>query len=627
LNEAPGDTYRRLEAENGRQLAHARRLSDRLVTSRVSVFVLAGAAMVLGDVLDGVTARVSLSAGLLLGGVFLVLVVVHRRVRAGERRHVVMSALAREGLHRLGREWDALPRWPETPPGAGESDHPYAGDLDLFGRASLAALCGPVTTAPGRRTLAAWLLGPAASDEVLQRQAAVRELAPALKARLAFAAVAGRTDPPTHAATEALLGWAEEPPRLLSVRWLAWASWLLPAALAVFAWLHLSGATGAFWLVPFALQLWILRSFGRAVAADFGRAEGAAASLATYAEQIRLVSAWPVEAPRLVALRALLEGEGESAADRLERLGKVIEWVESRRNPVYQLGGLLLLLDLHVHRALERWKVESGAHMRGWLAALGETEALSALACLAYDHPDWRFPAPAPAGEPIVTARALGHPLLLPDVAVRNDVQVGPPGTFLLVTGSNMSGKSTLLRALGSNCVLAGAGAPVCAESLRLPDVLLHTSIRVQDSLEQGISLFMAELLSLSRVVQAARAAKAQGRTVLYLLDEVLQGTNSGDRRVAARTVLRHLLDAGAIGAVTTHDLSLAAAPELEARAVPVHFSETALRAPDGRPRLSFDYRLKPGLATTRNALLLLEMVGLGAAEEDAATAEAQRDG
>jgi DNA mismatch repair ATPase MutS len=163
--------------------------------------------------------------------------------------------------------------------------------------------------------------------------------------------------------------------------------------------------------------------------------------------------------------------------------------------------------------------------------------------------------------------------------------------------------------------VLGAAGAPVCARALALPDVRLHTSIRVEDSLERGVSLFMAELLSLARIVQSARDAQARGGTVLYLLDEVLQGTNSGDRRVAARTVLRHLLDAGAIGAVTSHDLSLAAAPDLEARALPVHFSETALSTPEGA-RLSFDYRLKPGLATTRNALVLLEMVGLGPVEE-----------
>jgi DNA mismatch repair ATPase MutS len=348
---------------------------------------------------------------------------------------------------------------------------------------------------------------------------------------------------------------------------------------------------------------------------DFARAEGAALSLGVYAEQIASVRAWSVESPRLRALLAGLEHEGVSSDERLHRLGKLVDFAESRRNPVHQAASLLLLLDFHVHHALERWKAASGQRLRGWLAALGEIEALAALASLSHDHPDWCFPTPAARVQ--LDARGLGHPLLRPAAAVRNDVQVGPAGTFLLVTGSNMSGKSTLLRAIALNCVLGGAGAPACARELVLPDVRLHTSIRVQDSLEQGVSLFMAELLALARIVRAARAAAEQGGTVLYLLDEVLQGTNSGDRRIAARTVLRHLLDAGAIGAATTHDLSLASAPDLEARAQVVHFSETALPDPGG-PRLSFDYRLQPGLATSRNALLLLEMVGLGPVEEPA---------
>jgi hypothetical protein len=613
LSEEPKAAYQHREAEQQRELARARRSSDRLSSARVVVFLLAVVALVLWDVLEGAPARASLALALALGAAFLVLVVLHGRVRAAERRHAVLLSLVQGGLHRLARAWDELPAW--TPPAApaAEPEHAYAPDLDLFGRASLAALCGPVTTAPGRSVLAAWFLAPAGADEILARQAAVRELAPALDARLALAAVAGRREPATQEATERLMRWAEEAPRLLHARWLAWVRWTLPALLGAFAFLHLSGAAGPLWLLPLALQLMVLRRFGGVVREDLARAEGAASPLGVYAEQIASVRAWAVESSRLRALFASLEHEGESSHQRLRRLARLVDFAESRRNPVHQVAALLLLLDFHVHHALERWKAASGGRLRGWLGALGELEALAALASLAHDHPDWCFPTPATRAQ--LSAEALGHPLLGPETAVRNDVQVGPPGTFLLVTGSNMSGKSTLLRAVALNCVLGGAGGPVCARALSLPDVRLHTSIRVQDSLEQGVSLFMAELLALARIVRAARAAGEQGGTVLYLLDEVLQGTNSGDRRVAARTVLRHLLDAGAIGAVTTHDLSLAAAPDLEARAHAVHFSETALAGARG-PRLSFDYRLKPGLATSRNALLLLDMVGLGPVEE-----------
>jgi DNA mismatch repair ATPase MutS len=197
---------------------------------------------------------------------------------------------------------------------------------------------------------------------------------------------------------------------------------------------------------------------------------------------------------------------------------------------------------------------------------------------------------------------------------VSNDVDVGPPGTFVLVTGSNMSGKSTLLRAIGTNVVLAQAGGPVCAESLRLPVVDVWTSIRIDDSLEAGVSLFMAELTRLKRIVDAARAPSRE-RPLLYLLDEMLHGTNTAERRIAARRVLSYLVRAGAIGAATTHDLTLAEDPALDAAARRVHFTER-FEERDGETVMTFDYRLRPGLATSANALKLLAMIGLGEESE-----------
>jgi DNA mismatch repair ATPase MutS len=247
-------------------------------------------------------------------------------------------------------------------------------------------------------------------------------------------------------------------------------------------------------------------------------------------------------------------------------------------------------------------------------------EALAALAGLAHDNPDWVFPDLSRAADSFA-ARGLGHPLLPAETRVVNDVEVGPAGTFLLVTGSNMSGKSTLLRAIGVNAVLAGAGGPVCAAACRLPPVALWTSVRVQDSLERGVSYFMAELQRLKLVVDAAdRQAASGGPPVLYLLDEILQGTNTAERQIAARRIIAHLVARGAIGAVSTHDLALADAPELANAARAVHFTDTIGDAA-GAPTMSFDYRLRPGVATTTNALRLMELVGLKL-EEDG---EAQR--
>jgi DNA mismatch repair ATPase MutS len=210
----------------------------------------------------------------------------------------------------------------------------------------------------------------------------------------------------------------------------------------------------------------------------------------------------------------------------------------------------------------------------------------------------------------VFAARALGHPLIAEGRRVHNDVRVGPPGTFLLVTGSNMSGKSTLLRAIGVNTVLALAGAPVCARELDVPVVDLRTAIHVQDSLADGVSFFMAQLQRVKEIVAAADHARQSNVPVLYLLDEILQGTNTAERRIAATRVIRHLLDAGAIGAVTTHDLELADAPQLANTFEPVHLRETVTADGEGAA-LSFDYKLRPGIATSTNALRLMEIVGL----------------
>jgi DNA mismatch repair ATPase MutS len=270
----------------------------------------------------------------------------------------------------------------------------------------------------------------------------------------------------------------------------------------------------------------------------------------------------------------------------------------------------LTLWDLHVLLALERWKRDGGRDARRWLETLGETEALAALAGLRRDNPDWTVPSIEREGDAF-RAVLLGHPLLRDDSRVENDVTIGPPGTFLLVTGSNMSGKSTLLRAVGVNAVLAQAGGPVCAAALVLPAVELWTSARVQDSLERGVSFFLAELQRLKLIVDAATRAREQGGPrVMYLLDEILQGTNTAERSVAARRVIAYLVEQRAIGAVSTHDLALVDDPRLAESAVSVHFTDTVGEGLDAPP-MSFDYRLRPGVATTTNALRLMRLIGL----------------
>jgi DNA mismatch repair ATPase MutS len=270
--------------------------------------------------------------------------------------------------------------------------------------------------------------------------------------------------------------------------------------------------------------------------------------------------------------------------------------------------------DVHVLDLLERWKRRNASGAGVWFADLAQWEVLVAIARLAWDHPQWAFPevlARSPSTDLQLQANQLGHPLLTPGKCVANDVAIGPPGTLLLVTGSNMSGKSTLLRSVGLNAVLAQMGAPVCAASLRMTPLELATSMRISDSLADGVSFFMAELKRLREVVQRAETLDANApRGQLFLLDEILQGTNSRERQIAVSRVLNRLLAAGAIGAVSTHDLELASLPELKSACRPVYFAESFATI-EGKKVMTFDYRMHAGISPTTNALKLLELVGL----------------
>ena len=263
----------------------------------------------------------------------------------------------------------------------------------------------------------------------------------------------------------------------------------------------------------------------------------------------------------------------------MRRLNTILGFAELRRGAaVFHFPiQALTLWDFWVFFALERWRITAGRRVRAWLAALADLDALSLLATARRDNPTWCFPSVSEA--PVIAATALGHPLLPDDRRVSNDVEVGPPGSVLLITGSNMSGKSTLLRSIGLNLVLGQAGAPVCASRFSLPESDLQTSIRVQDSLELGLSYFMAALARLKGVVDAAEHERP-GRVLVYLLDEILQGINSVERSLAVRAVARHLVEAGAIGAMTTHD-----SQPCRARAAEEHGATRSFCGNGGRPR------------------------------------------
>lgn len=512
-----------------------------------------------------------------------------------------------EGLLRLRREWSALPLREAPAP----ADTSLAGDLDLLGHASLQHLLNTAYTPIGQATLQRWLLDPAAPDIVRGRQAAVQELAPLNTFRDELAR-RGRGMGSAQATYEHFLRWSEGRPWLGARPWLAWLSRGLTLLTLALALAHASGLTQyPFWIGFVLINLGLVLALGSRVDAIIDQAATRQHIFRTYTELFQLIGEQQFAAPALRRIQAELMAEGEPAAERMRSLTRIVALADFRRFMFYLPIQLLTLWNFHVLWLLERWQRTSGGRARRWLTAAGELEALCALGTLAHDHPQWAFPEFVAGGAPEVVGTGLGHPLLPPAVRVDNDVTVGPPASFLLVTGSNMSGKSTLLRSIGLNVVLAQAGGPVCAAALRLPPVMLATSMRVQDSLAQGVSYFMAEIQRLKIVVDLAEQTRlSEERTLLFLLDEILHGTNTGERQIAARHIIRHLLAQGAIGAVSTHDLALGDAPELADAAQPVHFTETFSRGPDG-PAMHFDYRLRPGMATSTNALKLMELVGL----------------
>ena len=555
-------------------------------------------------------------AGVLAGLLFVALVVRHRRARWERERLGHLAEVNREARARIGRRWDALP---ETGDDAAFSEqelvnHPYADDLDVVGRASLLRLLSTVSTAAGAARVRQWLLNRGEPAEVAERRRAVRALAPEVDARQEWVAAARQSGVAPTDRIEPFLEWAEGAGWLEERGWLLWTARLMPLLNAGLIAAHASGLTAYPWWLPgLVLALAISGIASTRIDPIFERVVRGEENVGRHASLLERTAGIPGEGAFLEEARRVVCGPPD-AAGSLDRLEGLISASETRRNVLAHLPlQILFLWDIHILWLLERWQRRFGHEVREWLDAMGRVDAALALSVLDADHSDWSYPEIDPSRDAL-EAEELGHPLLPPPDCVRNDVRVGPPGTFLLVTGSNMSGKSTLLRSLGLAGVLAQAGAPVPARRLRLPPLAVHTSMQVEDSLSEGVSEFMAELGRMRQVVEGAEAGGEGSARALYLLDEPLQGTNEAERREGLRIVLRRLVGSGAVGAVATHDLRVHRTPDLEPAADVVHLTGEVHEGADG-PRLTFDYRLRPGPVPSTNALALMRAVGL--AEED----------
>lgn len=597
-------------------------------------FVLAGVVYLSqGTPLSGALALAGLAA-------FFTLIPLHDRVIERERAARRRALQNEHALARVSGTWHGLPR-----AGAGlvPADHPYAGDLDLFGVGSLYQRISVAHTRFGQRTLAGWLTNPAEPEEIRARGEAMKELSSLLEFRQSLEAEAMAlvekkrgeesilTDGPDP---EPLLAWVRSGPELPGGPLLVLLSFLAP--LATIGGIFLAASRGhspAFWAAPLALNLGLLLICRTATSTTFGAVSTTEGAFLRYGTLLGIIEELQVNATYSRERLARLSSEGGPKPSQvMGRFRRLVGWFDLRHNGMaYPFVNALLLWDIHCTRALGAWRKDARAQIREWFSVIGEFEALSSLAGLHHDEPESSIPeivvhdartrgessqVAGPEGEgeaPVLSARALGHPLLSARTRVRNDVLPFGPGEALLVTGSNMSGKSTFLRAIGVNAVLAFSGGPVIAQKLTIPWCRLGTSIRVSDSLAGGVSHFYAEVKRLASVVEAA----AGPVPVLFLLDEVLHGTNSRERQIGARWVLGELLRRKAFGIVTTHDMELCRLPDHLMKSVRQHhFRESVTRksGPGGTgmsETMTFDYTLRDGPVVSGNALRLMRRVGL----------------
>ena len=604
---APKETHEKALAARKEALSGLEAKANTIATAR-----LVAALVAIGFVVAWGFLKLASAPLLALGAVlaFVVLVVLHSRIYGAKEKMLGAVRFHENALARMAGKWRAFPTSGDR---FASVTHAYGGDLDVFGRASLFQLVDATSTRYGEEVLAKWLSGEdlgsggTFADVVVKKQAAVADLAPRMELREELAALGS------------LLGDSKPDPRPF-VMWAGQAKEKLPSWLRIIAFVlpPITIATGVLasmgtlhrlsFIAPFALSVIVLNVLRPQLRPILEAASSKESALSRYGRMLALLESEKVDAELLVGLQKRLKESGESATKEMASLSRIVGFLDARNNEVFRFFiGPIFLWDLWCALALDKWRTRAGRSAFGWFRALAELEALASLAGFAFENPDYAYP--EIGTEPRFDAIALGHPLIDADKRVANDLLIRGPGHGLVVTGSNMSGKSTLLRAIGINAVLANAGAPVCAKKLVLGRLRVATSMRVSDSLEEGTSRFYAELKKLKLVLDLARqAANAPPEgTLLFLLDEILHGTNTRERLIGARAILKELLSLGAMGAVSTHDLGLGELEgELPEKVKNVHFEEQVKGE-----EMSFDYRLREGIVQSSNALRLMKIVGL----------------
>jgi hypothetical protein len=588
----PQEEYQQRLREREATAAYHERIHIRLGNVRLVLFLIA-----LGIAWEAFQAH-RLSAWWLLAPAVAFAAVAAAHSRVLRSRDLAERAIAfyRTGLDRIEDRWRG-----KGPAGERFADphHVYSADLDLFGHGGLFDLLSTTRTRMGEDTLSSWLLAPAAKEQLQERHAAVAELRGQVDLREDLAVLGEDARVGVHPAQ--LVRWAEAPNRL---QWPGLR--ILATVLGVLAVGCLVGWAFFGLITPFVLVVLLegalMYRLRKPMEEVLHGAEHALGDLDLLSGLLARVTQHEYHSPGLLALQGKLSSEHLGAWQAIAKLRTIGDLIDSRDNMFVRVLDVPLMYSVQLALLAERWRRVHGPEVHRWLEAVGEIEALLSLAAYSFEHPADPFPefVPGPAG---LEAEGLGHPLLPAAACVRNDVALRSPTRVLLVSGSNMSGKSTLLRALGINVVLAMAGAPVRARYLRLTPLRPGASIRINDSLQEGSSRFYAEITRLRQVLDLTGGDPP----LFFLLDELLQGTNSKDRRVGAEGVVRALLERGAIGLLSTHDLALTEiGGALDGHLRNVHFQDEFAGG-----KMTFDYRLRDGVVTKSNGLELMRSIGL----------------
>ncbi|SET16428.1 MutS domain V [Natronincola peptidivorans] len=559
-----------------------------------------------GIIVAGISNRMNLyylfwSSMIIFIGIFVYLVAVYNRVKNFNHCIQLLRRINETAMDRLHGKWT---KFKDTGEEFRDESHQFSQDLDIFGKGSLFQWTNTAETYHGRKKLNEFLTKPCHSSTILyKRQETIKELSRKLWWRQKFQMEAMRiNDKKLNEAT--LLNWATHQYPFYRKKWVGFGIKLLPIATILSIFLAF-GAHRISKIIPIlaiiihiCLLLIKVKKRNHILNTVFQYKN----NIKTYGKMLIHFETTSYDSKYIKDLqKSLVNQEGTKAFHQINKLETLVDSISNRSNFVFLPINIITLWDYQCMVALERWKEQSGGLIEKWLEVLGEMEALSSLASISFDYPHWTMPKFTEKPS-VFETKNLGHPLLTNN-QVDNDVTIMEPSRILLITGSNMSGKSTLLRTAGINLVLAYSGAPVCASYFQCSFMKIFTCMRISDNLEKSISSFYAELLRIKEIV---KAAEGEGQ-VFFLLDEVFKGTNSQDRHIGAKRLINKLYGLDSMGMVSTHDLELGEIEkESNGKIRNYHFQEYYKDN-----KIYFDYKLRPGVSTTRNALYLIKMAGI----------------